>query len=132
MRDRAHKGGQEEGHLVLHVKAPKQGHGAGEGGRRRGREVEAHSLLLLWEAYGWIDGQIECRKRRLELIKGAASCPCVSGLGGGSGEDEQEWYMLNDFLVERTVVEDALGFLPDWKEPCILLYRDRQAAGEEA
>lgn len=31
VRDRAHKGGQEEGHLVLHVKAPKQGHGTGGG-----------------------------------------------------------------------------------------------------
>lgn len=77
-------------------------------------------------------GRSSAGKERFELMKGAASCPCASGLGGGGEGDEQEWYMLNDFLVERTVVEDALGFLPDWKEPCILLYRDRQAAGEQA
>jgi len=32
--------------------------------------------------------------------------------------------------VEKTIVEDALGFLPQWKEPCIILYRDDDHPGE--
>jgi hypothetical protein len=52
-----------------------------------------------------------------------------SGENGEGDAAGWEWYMFNDFLVEKTIVEDALGFLPDWKEPCILLYRDRQSAG---
>lgn len=39
-----------------------------------------------------------------------------------------QWFILNDFLVEPTIVEDALGFLPSWKEPCVLLYRARDSA----
>lgn len=26
-------------------------------------------------------------------------------------------------MVERTVLEDARGFGPDWKEPCVIVYR---------
>jgi hypothetical protein len=96
--------------------------------RRKDLEVGIHSGT---PKHGQTD-RSSAGKERFELImKGAVSCPCASGLGDGGEGDEQEWYMLNDFLVERTVVEDALGFLPDWKEPCILLYRDRQAAGEQ-
>lgn len=55
----------------------------------------------------------------------------MEGVEEGGGEDgrgtdpEWQWYIVNDFLVEATILEDALGFLPTWKEPCILLYRDR-------
>lgn len=41
-----------------------------------------------------------------------------------------QWFILNDFLVEPTIVEDALGFLPSWKEPCVLLYRARDSAAQ--
>lgn len=44
------------------------------------------------------------------------------------GREEWQWYILNDFLVAPTILEDALGFLPTWKEPCILLYRDRETS----
>lgn len=43
--------------------------------------------------------------------------------------EENSWYIFNDFLVEKTILEDALGFLPQWKEPCILLYRDEKEPG---
>jgi hypothetical protein len=33
-----------------------------------------------------------------------------------------DWLLLNDFLVEYTMLEDARGFQPPWKSPCILLY----------
>ena len=46
--------------------------------------------------------------------------------------EEDSWYILNDFLVEKTIVEDALGFLPEWKEPCIILYRDDDQPGKPA
>lgn len=38
-------------------------------------------------------------------------------------DEEEEWLIFNDFLVERTVLDDARGFGPDWKEPCVLVYR---------
>ena len=38
-------------------------------------------------------------------------------------DEEEEWLLFNDFRVERTVVEDARGFDPSWKEPCVLVYR---------
>lgn len=44
--------------------------------------------------------------------------------GNGRQVDEEEnWLIFNDFLVERTVLEDARGFGPAWKEPCVLVYR---------
>ena len=46
-------------------------------------------------------------------------------------EEEEEWLMLNDFLVEKTVLDDARGFGPDWKEPCVLVYRRVPSALEE-
>jgi len=48
--------------------------------------------------------------------------------GGKEKKEKWQWYILNDFLVAPTILEDALGFLPTWKEPCILLYRDRATA----
>lgn len=39
------------------------------------------------------------------------------------GEEDEDWLIFNDFLVERTVLEDARGFGPEWKEPCVIVYR---------
>lgn len=38
-------------------------------------------------------------------------------------EEDENWLLFNDFRVERTVLEDARGFDPIWKEPCVLVYR---------
>lgn len=55
--------------------------------------------------------------------------------GGGRKEQEEEegeeeWLIFNDFLVERTVLDDARGFGPAWKEPCVLVYRRVPPEGE--
>lgn len=42
---------------------------------------------------------------------------------GVEDEEEEAWLIFNDFLVERTVLDDARGFGPKWKEPCLLVYR---------
>lgn len=67
---------------------------------------------------------------KVPASEGATTTGASSPSSAGDAEEAWQWYILNDFLVEPTIVEDALGFLPAWKEPCVLLYRDRNSAAE--
>ena len=40
---------------------------------------------------------------------------------------QDQWLIINDFLVEHTVAVDAVAFHVDWRSPCLLLYRARDA-----
>lgn len=57
----------------------------------------------------------------------------ITGDDRDEDEGEEEWLMFNDFLVEKTVLDDARGFGPKWKEPCVLVYhRVPSETGESA
>lgn len=42
-------------------------------------------------------------------------------------QSENQWHLLNDFLVRRTPDEEALRFDPNWKLPSVLTYQVKSA-----
>ncbi len=43
--------------------------------------------------------------------------------GGEDDDGDCSWLIVNHYLLEYTVLEDARSFQIPWKDPCILLYR---------
>eukprot|EP00752_Nemacystus_decipiens_P004347 g3971.t1 len=89
--------------------------GGGAGGDGGPGAVDLRDMMEAGEG-DRAEGGADAEDRRKGMAKN-------EGKEGGDEEDEEEWLMFNDFLVEKTVLDDARGFGPDWKEPCVLVYR---------
>ena len=105
-------GGRAGGRGGMQRRAMKGGVGGGKGGGGAGGAGEEGHLLL------HVKVPVASEWKETDEKEGERE----------GGKEKWQWYILNDFLVAPTILEDALGFLPTWKEPCILLYRDRETA----
>ena len=63
---------------------------------------------------------------------GEAADAAEAGAEAAAAGGEEPWLLLNDFLVEWTIVDDARAFALSWKHPCLVLYRAIDAEDEAA
>ncbi len=84
--------------------------------RVRGEAITNGSSLSTTTTTNYDEEEHAVLHVRLPQLKGGEEKGCVD-------EDDSPWLIVNDYLLEYTVLEDARSFEIPWKDPCILLYR---------
>jgi hypothetical protein len=114
----AERGGEAEGHHVLHMRVPPEY-------RKRSltkqREHAEQLSKLLQKAGGKGNHKLTLTsktsqsviKSRIERVKDNLK----------EKQNQSDWVLFNGFVVSPTSVEDARAFHVDFKEPCLVVYR---------